>query len=276
MKQTQRQILKADGTIQEFKWEKFEKSLLNSKTDEIVISKLKNKLDRTLPNLVSSDQLRSKANNYLSKYQPKSGYYYGLREAIMKLGPTGYGFEIFISQIFESLGYHTNQGIILKGKCVSHEIDVMVSKNESVDLIECKFHNHFGIKSDVKISLYLYGRLTDLKDSWSNNGVQNKLFGNFWLATNTKVTKDAYDFAVCRGIKILSWDRPENLSLKFLVDKAKIIPITALKSLSTGETQKFIDSGIVTCQQLLNITYTKGIEPNILYKATKEAELCLN
>ena len=246
-----RTIIKADGTVEPFKWDKFERSLARSHASDFLVEKLKSKLDRTLPEMVSTDNLRTKVHSYLRKHQPYSAARYGIREALMKLGPSGYGFEHFISQIFNTLGYHTNVGAIMQGKCVSHEIDVMASKDDSVDLMECKFHNTFGVKSDVKVALYVHSRFLDLREAWDQNGVQGKVFGYGWLVTNTKLTDDAYAFAVCRGVKVLSWNQPDENSLRQLIATTRLIPITALHSLSSMQHEILINMGIVTCQQLL-------------------------
>jgi Holliday junction resolvase-like predicted endonuclease len=56
------------------------------------------------------------------------------------LGPAGFFFEKYIAKLFQSEGYETLTNLLLQGKCVSHEVDVVVRKNNYLTMIECKFH----------------------------------------------------------------------------------------------------------------------------------------
>jgi len=47
----------------------------------------------------------------------------------MELGPSGFPFENYLSQILNEIGYKVQVGKIINGKCVTHEIDVIAEKN---------------------------------------------------------------------------------------------------------------------------------------------------
>lgn len=64
----------------------------------------------------------------------------------MELGPSGFPFEKFISEILKFQGFAVQVGVIVEGHCVKHEIDVVAEKGEEHFMIECKFHNTQGIK----------------------------------------------------------------------------------------------------------------------------------
>jgi hypothetical protein len=57
---------------------------------------------------------------------------------------------------FESEGYQTVTNLILSGKCVSHEIDVLIKKDNELAMVECKFHSARENKSNVKVPLYVF------------------------------------------------------------------------------------------------------------------------
>ena len=61
-------------------------------------------------------------------------------------------------------------------------------------LIECKSHNRFGIKNDIKTALYVKARWDDLKE-----GPDGKKVESFVLASNTSFTKDALVYAEGTG-----------------------------------------------------------------------------
>ncbi|MCL4417473.1 MAG: restriction endonuclease [Actinobacteria bacterium] len=160
----------------------------------------------------------------------------------MDLGPTGYPFEIFLSEIFKLEGYATEVGSILSGKCVKHEVDIIAEKEKEKIMIEAKFHNDIGIKTELHVSLYTKSRFDDLKDKYG--------FSQAWLVTNTKVSIDAVSFAQCSGMKIISWSYPDKGGLRDLVEKWKVHPITALSSLSHTQKQILMDNKIVLCKSV--------------------------
>ncbi len=173
---------------------------------------------------------------------PFSRAKYSLKQAIMDLGPTGYPFEDYISEILKMEGYTTQLRQILKGKCLNHEIDLVVEKDNVRSMIECKFHNAPGTRSQVHVSLYTKARFDDVKEKNNLNDV--------WLITNTKVTSDALSYAVCSSIKVISWDYPEKGSFRDLIEKYKLHPITMLTSLSSAQKQLLTVNHIVLTKDL--------------------------
>ena len=81
----------------------------------------------------------------------------------MALGPAGFYFEKFIAKFFEIEGFETITNLSLDGKCVSHEIDVLIKKDKIVSMVECKFHGSQDVKTDVKIPMYILSRFNDLE-----------------------------------------------------------------------------------------------------------------
>src|SRR5207245_2048481 len=136
------------------------------------------------------------------------------------LGPTGYPFEDYIAKIFQRQGYTTLIRQILPGNCVSHEIDVIAEKNTVIPtkiMIEAKFHNQVGMRTNVHVPLYTKSRFEDIKIKHN--------FSEVWLVTNTKATVDAIAYASCVGMKIMTWSYPEGESLRDLVEKFHMFPI---------------------------------------------------
>lgn len=42
---------------------------------------------------------------------------------------------------------------------MSHEIDVLIKKDQAIAMVECKFHASTNAASDVKVPLYIHSRL---------------------------------------------------------------------------------------------------------------------
>lgn len=168
---------------------------------------------------------------------------YSLKESIMMLGPTGYPFEDFVAKVLESDGYKTKVRQILTGKCITHEVDVIAEKDGKTAMIEVKFHNSPGVRSEVQVALYSHARFEDVK-------VRNHL-DEAWIVTNTKTTVDANLYAQCSGMKVMSWDYPQGTSLRDLVEKSLLYPVTMLTSLSQSNKLSLLTNHIVLCKQIL-------------------------
>lgn len=168
---------------------------------------------------------------------------FALKQSIMQLGPTGYPFEKFLARLFERMGYKTETNMILKGACISHEIDVIMEKNNVRAMVEAKFHNGGGIKTDVHVALYTKARFDDIKGRNS--------FSEVFLVTNTNATIDALAYAQCVRMQVITWSYPKTGSLRDLVEKFHLHPITTLNSISTPHKQKLLEQNIVLCSELL-------------------------
>jgi hypothetical protein len=118
-----------------------------------------------------------------------------------------------ISHVFESEGYQTVTNLILSGKCVSHEIDVLIKKDNELAMVECKFHSARENKSNVKVPLYVFSRFNDLKERKQIVFSKNEIISKCWIVTNNRFTSDAIAFAKCSGMN-LSWDYPKDNNLK--------------------------------------------------------------
>jgi hypothetical protein len=172
---------------------------------------------------------------------------YDLKRAIMSLGPSGFPFETFFGNLLKEYGYETEIGNFLKGKIITHEVDVIAKKKIGNKIksymIECKYHNEQGSSTKLHPALYTYARFLDVNHS--------KKFDIPWLVTNTKCTKDAIGYAKGVGLKITSWNFPRSSSLQKLVKEKKLYPITIIKSISHNTKEKLFHSKIVIAKNLL-------------------------
>ena len=200
---------------------------------------------------------------------------YDLKMALFRLGPAGYEFEKFVSRLLEEYGYKTKTNVIVKGYCVSHEIDVIAEKEGKIYMIECKFHNTPGIYTGLKEVMYTYARFLDIKQ-----GSNEYCFSQAWLFTNTKFSSEAKKFAKCRDILLTGWKFPSDESIEKLLEKKNLYPITVLRNVSRSEKQAFINAGFVFCRDLLKenpkiISEITGIKLKKIKEIIKEAEKIL-
>lgn len=243
-------VRKSDGTEEYFSFEKLYNSLINSNSsiDEAkgIIEQLKEKFHEG----ISTNKIHSMAFRMLKKHSLRSASCYYLKKGIMELGPTGYPFETFISELFNELGYKSERSVILKGKCVNHEIDVIAKKDKEIMIMECKYKNIAGVAVDVKVPLYINSRFEDVL----NNGLIKPPFTNYkgWIVTNSRFTEDAQAYANCKNIHLLSWDYPYDNSLKKLIDNLKLYPITCLNSITKDEKNWLLNKKVVLAKELIN------------------------
>jgi len=178
---------------------------------------------------------------------------YSMKRAISELGPNGFPFEKFVAEIFKARGYEAVTDQIVYGHCVEHEMDVVAWKGDELIMVEAKFHNEQGIKSDLKVALYVKARFDDLKDGvYEYGGVKRKVT-QFLLITNTKFTDHAIRYAECQKLTIIGWNYPKKGNLEDMIEEANLHPLTALPSLSSLDKKNLLDQGLVLCKSL-NVT----------------------
>lgn len=186
----------------------------------------------------------------ISSY-PGGSRHYRLKQAVMALGPTGYPFEKFVGAILRERGYQIETGVIVAGKCVKHEVDVVAQKDKQHFMVECKFHRRLGIRSDVRVALYIKARFDDVAATWKKKPGHQTMFHQAWLVTNTKLTADAIQFGECVGMKLIAWSYPRTGCLQDLIENTGLYPLTCLTSLSRQQKQRFLEKDIVLCQDVL-------------------------
>lgn len=243
-------IRKFNGETEIFEVEKLKNSLRRSSATEDEIEKIIESIYPILYSGISSKTIYNKAHSLLRRYNRVSASKYSLKRAIFDLGPTGYPFEKLIAALLQQKGYITQVGVILKGKCVSHEIDVLAEKNNSTYAVECKFRTDPKAVINVQTPLYVNSRFLDIKEGWKNSREIKSELKQGWLVTNTQFSSDSIDYSKCIGLRLLSWDYPENNGIKQNVDHYALYPITTLLSLTKPEMNMLIEKNIVLTKEL--------------------------
>jgi len=175
---------------------------------------------------------------------------YRLKRAILDLGPSGFPFERFIARILEHDGYAAQVGVVVQGRCVPHEVDVVADKAEQHFLVECKYHSTPGRVCDVKVPLYIKARFDDVADRWRAEPGNGHRFHQGWVVTNTRFTRDALEYGLCAGLRMVGWDQPAKGSLRDRIDRSGLYPLTCLASLTRVEKQRLLDAGLVLARDI--------------------------
>lgn len=240
------EIVKSSGKRVHFSIEKLRNSLKRSGADSETIQQIVDTVRDELYQGISTKEIYHRAFALLKKKKAVFASKYKLKNALYELGPTGFPFEKFIAALLQYSGYETVVGQVFRGKCVTHEVDVVAQKKEQYIVAECKFHRDPSRKCDVKVPLYIHSRYRDIL---AFERLQSPNEG--WVVTNTQFTKDAMEYGKCSGLYLLSWDYPKNDALKDRIDRLALYPITVSTLLSKCEKQFLLSRNVVLCRQLI-------------------------
>ncbi|MFZ2038751.1 MAG: ATP cone domain-containing protein [Minisyncoccia bacterium] len=244
-------VIKMNGERELFNPQKLHNSLYRAGAKQLVIEEVLKKIGKEVKPEMTTSEIYRLAFSMLHVEQKKTAFRYSLRRAVNELGPTGFGFEKFVAEIFKARGYETKTDQIVNGYCISHEVDVVAWDKDNLLMCEAKFHNDMDLKSDVKIALYVQARMEDLaKVNHSGFGTPDRKMTEGWLITNTKFSSAAIQYGMCRNLKMVGWNFPQITNLHSMIEVTRTVPITALQSLTQEEKQRLIGQGLVLCLQI--------------------------
>jgi len=243
-------VLKADGKREVFDEEKLRASLLHSGATEEAAEKV---ISHVLPELrdgMTTNDIYEHAFSVLQKISKPVARSYSLRRAVIDLGPSGFPFEDFIARVLEAKGFKCETRQTVLGGCVPHEVDVIAYNEKKLVMVEAKFHNELGTKSDLKVALYIKARFDDLAENVFDYGGVNRHITDSWLVTNTKFSSTAIHYGVCKNLTMIGWNYPEKGGLQDMIEDEGLHPVTCLVSLSASDKRMLLDERIVLCSDI--------------------------
>lgn len=263
------QIIKASGEKETFDKHKIEQTAIKAGATPKLAKEISDKIKQEIKSGTTTKQILNKTINLL-KVKPEVAARYDLKRAIMLLGPHGFSFEEYFSQILKEYGYNTKVGTEVQGKIVTQEIDI-IAQNKFTYMIEAKYHNSLGSKTNTKVAMYTYARFLDIKSNPKNK------FDQPWLVTNTKCTDRAALYAKGVNLKIISWKFPQKGNLQQLIEEKSLYPITIFKSISNPIKEKLFHAKVMMAKDLANynleeLSKKTGLNQNILNKILDEAK----
>ncbi len=247
-------VIKHSGEKERFDTKKVRYALIRSGASDELAKKIADQVKEEIYDGIPTSSVYKLAYEHLNTHDITSAHRFGLKLALMRLGPTGYPFEKYIARILSEHGFSTQTNLILAGCNVDHEIDVVAQKGDQTYMVECKYHNQFGFASGLKEAMYTYARFLDLVEAGND-------FTHPWLITNTKVTLDAIAYGEGKGMKLTAWGYPERQNLQRLVEGEAMYPVTILKRVADDIKDRLINNGFITIKDLMETS------PTILAKA---------
>ncbi len=244
-------VRKSSGELEPYNRSKILSSLLKSGVDNKTANTILKLAEKSFYNGITTSEIHSIIQSLLKKYAFGLHARYNIKQSLFALGPTGYPFEKFVARVLEEYGYETKVDVILAGKCVSHEIDVVATKGNKFRLVECKFHNSPGTKTNVKVPLYVKARFDDVMANPENNREFSKKEGGPWIFTNTKFTSDAISYAECVGIRVTAWNYPKRDGIQNIIENKALYPITIFSDVPKDMIVEALEEGIITVKDFL-------------------------
>jgi len=253
-------IINSRGEKEKFSFKKVYRSARRSGASKEVAYKIAEIIEREVIPGTKTLEIFRKVKRLLSREAPGMAMRFNLKEAMRKLGPTGFPFEKYVSRIFSKAGFSVKLNQSIAGFCCTYEIDFLAQKDDSLIIGECKYHNTQGQRVDLPVALSNYARFLDIEKKFSL-GKQNKdLKLKSLLVTNTKFTTKAIKYSQCVGVKLLGWRYPKKKGLEYLIDTDNLYPITILPSFKKDL------AGIFAKQQMMLAGDVLDIKPEIFAK----------
>ncbi len=211
-------VIKRSGERQQFDSTKTKAAVMRSGVPE---SEADDILEALVPQLydgITTEEIYRRVHEMLKGRRQAR---YGLKKAILRLGPEGENFERFVARLFHAEGFETRNRVTMQGKCVQHEVDVLMRRGTEDIMVECKFHNSLGIKCTIQTALYTQARFLDLAD---NGHLDHAI-----LVTTTRYTSDVERYAACVGMRLLGWHTPEGNGIEEMAERHRLYPVSMLE-----------------------------------------------
>ena len=271
-------ITKSDGTRQLFEEEKLKQSLRHAGASEDAIEDIVEEVGKEMREGMTTSEIYTRAFALLKKHSMPTAVKYSIRRGMLELGPDGFPFEKFVARIFKAWGYEAVTDQILRGESVEHEMDVVAWKDGALAMAEAKFHNEYGLKSDLKVALYVKARFDDLAPMDFDYGGQKRKLTERWLFTNTKFTDHAIAYGTFHSMKLMGWNHPPKGNMHEVIAENGLQPVTCLTVLTHQQKKDVIAAGILICKDHIDqqsVLKTVGLKPEEIERAVQEAEVII-
>jgi hypothetical protein len=269
------EIVKTDGSIERWDPEKLLRSLRRAGASDAAAQRITHTIQATVGSGEESTIIYRRAFLMLRREGRATAARYSLRRALFEFGPSGHPFEDFVTELFKSEGWNVQSRQTLRGKCVTHEVDVYAERNGEHMAAELKYHNDPGYKTDAKTALYVKARMDDI---WAaeGNGAGSQKLDHGYLITNTKFTSQAIQYAQCSNITLIGWNYPHYGNLYDRIVASGLYPITVLTTLRKSEKRLLIDKNISTTELLRHnrsLLREAGVAPERIGRIIAEVEM---
>jgi Holliday junction resolvase-like predicted endonuclease len=272
-------VTKTSGSKEEFRREKVENTCIRMGFSSKIARKVADKVESQIYDGIPTKEIMDMIFNFLSKYKAGMKHRIDLRSAITFLRPKP-DFEEFVRIALKEDGYETlaPSGFV-KGKCIEHEIDGILKKDKEIIFLEVKHQANWNAFIPLDVVLETRAVLEDLIEGFKL-GYHQTNFTKAMIVCNTKFSIFAIKYGMCAGILLKGWNVPLNEGLEYIIERAKLYPITILKDLDEKSKEVLCNAGILLLKQLITVDKKElsektEIDYKLLNEFSKKAEKIL-
>lgn len=275
-------VIKSTGKVEPFSLRKVFVSAKNAGASREQAIKIAQTIEREAHSGMNTSEIYEKVKYLLQTQSIKASIKFSLKEAMRRLGPTGFNFEKFVAEILEREGYFVQINQRLDGKIIpKYEVDFIARKGREVLLGECKYHWMANDKIDLKVALYNYARFLDIMDGAFFKSKEYKgCRVRPMIVSNVQFTNLVIQYAEAKGISLLGWHYPKAIGLETLIEEQKLYPATILPSFDRKYDKELADHKINLAKEFLEHNPEKfaqqlGMPESVVRKLYEEAKILL-
>jgi len=275
-------VINSNGQRERFSFQKVYRSARNVGASKELANQIAATIEKEIYPEIKTSKIFARVKELLYKETPSAALKFNIKEGIRKLGPTGFPFEKFISEIFKKLGFETKINLFISGYCLDdYETDFVARKENLIYVGECKYRNYAGEEVHLRDALANYARFQDiLKGPYFEEEKKKNYKIKTIMATNARFTSRAVQYFSCMDIDYIGWKSPKDSSLEYLIEKYDLYPITILPSLKGYLENIFVSEKMMMVQDVANINpqeFSKkfNISSKQLLPLIEEAKLLL-
>lgn len=229
------QIQKANGELEEFSLQKVRDSVMRTGASGELAIRVANDVARRLKEGVTTREVYRMVKETLAQANVCFSCRYSLRDALAKLGPSGFHFEQYVAALLNTMGYRAWLPAEYQGAAIWHEIDVEATKEGQRFAIEAKFRNDNRDHVRSQDTMVAHARFLDLKPQ----------FDEMWVVTNGVFSDRAMKYGAYYKLRLIGWKE-----LAPMIDSAGLYPVTVLEGVTAAELARFAERGLMLCRDL--------------------------
>ena len=244
-------VTKANGTREPFDRAKLVRTCRRMGATEEIAHHIAKSIEARLFDGIETKKILSMIFVSMRKHKPILKHMIDLRKSLSLLRSKP-DFELFIQLLLKEYGYDVVPNLIIRGKCVEHEVDALASKEGITMIVEVKHHFDYHTPTgldEARIARAVFEDATEGHEIGSNDLEIDEVM----IVSNTKLSGHAERYVKCRNIKHVGWSHPPKSALQNLIEDKKLYPITILRGLRSPVRDKLVSTGIVMIKQLTEI-----------------------
>lgn len=271
-------ILKSTGEEEPLNLEKVQNACRRAGASAQLCEVIGKEVEQQARDGMTTKEVYNIVQSILSREHPPTAARLNLRDAIIELGPIGYDFEKYIARMLMAYGYKTELPPILQGACVTHEVDVLATKDGRTAMIECKLRHEIGIFISIKDTMSTWARFLDLVDGAAIGKCPH--VDECWLVTNSRFSHDSIQYGHCKNMVMLSWNHPKERPLPAWIDDKGLYPVTIVPELDPNTEKSLINGGFVLLHDLAKaeptlVAQKSNISEEVARDCVQKAQLIL-